>query len=535
MTDTGGRRAAVWLVAVAAVAALALAGGSVTRSDARPLAGASSHATAPLLRIGMPGPLSTLDFGRGFAGSTIWVAQLGLEPLVRIGPDGTVKPWLAKTVTRPNPFTYVYTLRKGIKFWDGSELTAVDAANAINYYRYPALPIATQFTSVRNATAVGRYTVVVTLKKRDENWKYVPAVYAPIFQKKFADAHPETMGRPGVLTMGTGPWKYDSFDPTTGVELSANPKYWRGAVPIQHISIKLINDETARALALRSGQIDLSFDVSNAKAFEAASGANVQGVPGCFQTFFGMNVKKAPWNDVHVRRAVAYAINRADVVAAVGHVTANTTLIPTVQLRTIASKGQVDNLLKSLPSYSFNLTKAKAELAKSEYPQGFTQTLPSPQSGTLPVVTQVIAANLDKIGIKLQLKSISATQWLADIFGPRDAMGIEPISSGCNSPDPSFYMFRYVDSKNAKEGRLNVANYTPPKIDTLVAQGLGSTNPAKRFSAYGEILKSLATDVPYVPLFVSQAAYAMSSNFTWQNFHAFERVSGPWALDIKQK
>jgi peptide/nickel transport system substrate-binding protein len=309
-------------------------------------------------------------------------------------------------------------------------------------------------------------------------------------------------------------------------------------VRIQHISIKIIPDVTTNeALALRAGEVDLALDLAsaNVSAFESTSGVKVSAAPACLQTFFGMNVTRPPWNNVHVRRAVAYAVNRADVIAAVGHVFPNTTLIPSIQLRTLGSQSAVNTLLKSLPNYPFNLTKAKQELAQSPYPQGFTATLPAPQFGVLPNIAQVIAGDLAKVGINLELKSISSTAWLADIFGDHNDIGMEIIQSGCNSPDPSFYMSRYVGSKRALTGGLNFTQYTPSEMDDLVVKGLSTADRAKRLAVYGDILKRLATDVPYMPLFVSPASYALSSKFTWNGFHAFERQSGPWALDITQK
>src|SRR5262249_3541522 len=139
---------------------------------------------------------------------------------------------------------------------------------------------------------------------------------------------------PGTLVMGTGPYRIDSFDPGTGAELSAFNGYWGGRPKIGHISIKLLSDETAGALALRGGGIDMLPNVGDAPAFKAASGgAQIISKPGCQEGFFSMNTSVAPWNDIHVRRAVAYALNRAVFVANVGgFATAITPLIPPIHL-----------------------------------------------------------------------------------------------------------------------------------------------------------------------------------------------------------
>src|SRR5262249_11332070 len=161
------------------------------------------------------------------------------------------------------------------------------------------------------------------------------------------------------LIMGTGPWKIDSYDPTTGGELSANPRWWGGKVPIQHISVKFFSDETSMALAFRAGDIDVCFP-RDGRAFASTSGAKITAsVPQDAEGYFTMNTRIAPWSDVHVRRAVAYAINRADFVKAYGGFsTPVTTFIPPAGLLQIGTKSQVDRLVKSLPQYPYSLAKA---------------------------------------------------------------------------------------------------------------------------------------------------------------------------------
>ena len=81
----------------------------------------------------------------------------------------------------------------------------------------------------------------------------MPGSYnAEIFEAKFAEDHKGTFGKPGTLVMGTGPWIVDSLDPTTGAEFSANPHWWGGKVPIQHISYKIFATETSLASAMRA-------------------------------------------------------------------------------------------------------------------------------------------------------------------------------------------------------------------------------------------------------------------------------------------
>src|SRR5262249_13888311 len=142
--------------------------------------------------------------------------------------------------------------------------------------------------------------------------------------------------------------------------------------------------------AFRAGQIDVAFP-GDSRGFAATSGAKIISVPATRQGMFTMNTKAAPWNDVHVRRAVAYALNRDDIIeAAGGGAVPDYTIIPPSQLMTLASKAQVAKLVNSLPTYRFDLAKAKAELAKSAYPNGFSARLDTLGFGAFIPTAQVI-------------------------------------------------------------------------------------------------------------------------------------------------
>jgi peptide/nickel transport system substrate-binding protein len=517
------RRLILALVCAATIAAA----GSVVSSSAAP------SQTVPLLRVGLAAKFSILDLSRN--DSSVWGTSALLEQLVQIGPDGKLKPWLAERVTQPGAGVYVYHLRKGVKFWNGSELTSADVANALNYNRYPGSLGAYLFPAVKDIRARDRYTVVVTLKYADASFKWVPAQYpGEIFQKAFADEHKGTLGQPGVLTIGTGPYKIASFDPTRGLELTANDNYWGGKPQIRRISIKFFADENSMALAFRAGEIDVAPQINSPGAFASTSGAKLVSVPSCQTAFFSMNTRVAPFNDIHVRRAVAYALNRADLIKAKGgYSTPNYTLITRSQLESISSKAQVDALLKSLPLYQYNLAKARQEMAQSKYPNGFSTTLLEPDFGGLVNISQVVSAQLAKIGIKAEVKATQTGPWVTQLTGPKDKVGPVLTSSGCNSPDPSFYTY-VLGAKNLRQGGFNIANYAPASLENLITGGVATASPKKRFAIYSQMLKRLATDVPYVPLWVQHGNAAVSSKFTWPTFNAtwYNRV---WPLEIKPR
>jgi peptide/nickel transport system substrate-binding protein len=519
---------------VALTAALAV--GSVSRSSAAPLSGARADQTIPLLRYGTVGFFASLDPARSTGGNTGLL--FGTETLMRFDKGGKVVPNLAASVKQLNPTRYRYTLRRGVKFWDGTEMTAEDVAGALNYQRCLTCVGSRYFTTVRDVRATGRYAVDILLKRRDATFPATMAWAGSVFKKKFQEEHLDTFGRPGTppVIMGTGPWIINSYDTTRGAEVSANPNYWGGKPKIDRISIKFFRDETSMALAFRAGEIDLAFP-GDARAWQATTGTKIAASAyGQWINWFSMNVKKAPWNDIHVRRAVAYALNRTDMIRALGgYATPVTTLVPPAALRQLGSQAEVNKLVKSLPQYPFDLAKAKEEMAKSAYPNGFTTTTKTFAAFGLPEVHQVIRDQLKQIGIDWRFELVPTLQWVAYINGPRDQIDSMEAYSNSPSPEPGFIPSFLLGSKNAVTGKANRANYTPLDVDGMIADGVKTADPAKRLEAYRKLLRRLAVDLPYIPTYVLPTHIAVSDRFAYQGTPfslAFYGIITTWPQEL---
>jgi peptide/nickel transport system substrate-binding protein len=516
------------LAAVLAAAFALLAAGC---SSSAPTSDTTAAATIPLLRIGLASSFPNLDLAKTINANSVDV--LTLDTLMKFGPQGQVEPNLATSVTRPNSVTYVYHLRHGVTFWNGDPLTAADVAYSMNHERAPGSQVGFTYASVRSITATDPSTVTVTLTHPDATWQYTAAEYnSAIFEKKFAQAHPGTFGGSQTLIMGSGPWEVKSFDPTKGAALTANPHWWGGRVPIAQISVTFFANATSEALAYRAGNIDLAPDINQPQTFAATSGAKLTSVPSCSNTWFAMNTQVAPWNDIHVRRAVAYSLNRTDIIAAGGgYATPIYTLIPPELLRSVASQAQITALLNSLPLYPFNLAKAKQEMAASAYPHGFTAPISEYNWGDAVNISQVITAELQKIGIKLQVKFLPVVQWQTLETGPDAKRSTVYAGGGCFNPDPSAYS-DFLGSQNLKPGLWNIADYAPASVDRLLAAGVATSDAAKRFAIYARLIAQLQADVPYVGLSVSDVSIALSPKFAYSGFNEWSGV-GPYALNIK--
>jgi peptide/nickel transport system substrate-binding protein len=457
---------------------------------------------------------------------------LFMEHLLQLGPGNTLEPELATSVTQPNSVTYVYHLRHGVTFWDGSPMTSADVVYSLDYQSKPGVPTSVYFANVKSIAADGPNTVVITLKQPDAGWKYSLSYEGVIFEKAFALAHPGTMGNPGVLIEATGPWEIKSLDPTRGMELTANPHWWDGKVPVSDISVKFFSTETSMALAMRSGEIDVAFP-QDGESFASVSGTKLTSFTAPGVNFFAMDASVGPWADVHVRRAVAYALNRTDLIAANGGpVTARPTsqIIQPAQLLTVGTPSQVNALLNSLPQYPYDLAKARQEMAQSAYPHGFTAVTEVGPITNYPTVVQAIAAELHPIGITLKIQQVSTTKYLADYSASSGPPGGDMYGGlGAVSPDPSILPSYMVGTA----ATYNVARYMPAWSNSLLASGLATSDPAQRLALYGQLLKQVGADVPYVPLFSGYSFVALSSKYALPPFPDYAAFFS-WALNLKR-
>ena len=205
-----------------------------------------------------------------------------------------------------------------------------------------------------------------------------------------------------------------------------------------------------------------------------------------------MNTKIKPWSDVHVRRAVAYALNRSAIIVANGGAGSSApadTVVPPSDLRTRSARGLTSARCSSQsPQYPFSLAKAKQEMAESAYPKGFTATTDTTNFGSLINVNQVIVAELQKIGITLHINVKPVADWVTEIYGRKTFGDMYSTIPHLEHRSERTHLLIFSGASTCSSGGLNCADYTPKSVDELLGRGLSTSNPAKRLTIYGELL-----------------------------------------------
>ncbi len=481
-------------------------------------------------------PVRGLEYTHSADSGSATVISLGCETLVRYDELGRLQPALASEFDQPDPLTYTYTIRDDVTFWDGTTLTPEDVVFSLEQAgsEDAGSQIASFYANVESITASGN-VVTVKMSKADPYFRYTPAV-TYILQKKYWQANLKDIGTPQKLTMCTGPFEFTSFRGDETIELEAFDDYWGGRPHVRAITLKVIVNESTRLLAMRQGEIDGSFRLSQdvIDQWKELDSAEVHLAPELRTAYMSFDTAIEPWTDIHVRRAIAHATDKEGMVNAIlrGYGQPAPTMPPPEQWGDVLPQEEVAEFYDELPKYEFDLDKARDELEQSAFPDGFKTTVPYPDSEqTLGKALLALSESLKEIGIELTPKEVSTDAWFATIYDHPSPMGPQVISWGVDYPDPADALHFVYDSKGATANAFNTANYKSEEMDGHLAEQEQTADQAERAEAIKQALVLAAEDLPYLPLWYQDVAMAVSTDYDYEGFGTWY-LDTPWALEI---
>jgi peptide/nickel transport system substrate-binding protein len=463
-------------------------GGSSTQnpapSGAASAAGSSSGAAAP---AGKPVRGGKLVLGVdsepvGFDPATDVVPSPGsasitdavFDTLTAPTKDGSYQPYLAKSIT-PNADSTVWTigLRPDLKFADG---TPIDAAAVKANLERQKLHGFQGFPDMKSATVVDPLTVKVTM---NDAWGSFPAalasqrgwIYSPTAVEKLGkgfSAHP----------VGSGPFEVEKWTRGSSILLKRNPNYWRKGLPyLDQVEFRIIPDDSARLDALKSGDLDSAQIASKDISTLSTGDFHVQQATAYVDLLY-LNTTKPPLDNVNVRRALAYALNRKAIIntawAGVGPVADG----PGPPSNPFAAK-------VNFPSDD----QAKAKQLVAGFGKPVDVTLSSQNDPTSQLFAQSVQSMWKSAGINAKLASPSEAGAHADqvIGGKYQAatFGFPPFL------DPDSWWSQIIASK----GAINVMHYKDPIIDAALAKAHSLSDTNARKAQYAIIERRMADQV----------------------------------------
>lgn len=378
-----------------------------------------------------------------------------LEGLTKINVDGTVTPLLADSWSvTPDGKTYTFKLKKGIKFQDGEPLDA--AAVKFSFERAKAEGSTNKakkavFDNISSIATPDAETVILVLNNADATLPF------RLGENTAVILSPKSAATTASKPVGTGPYTFDSWQKGSAVTLVKWPGYRNpGAIKINKVTFRFINDPAAQVAALLAGDVD-GFPRFNAnpKQFQADKRFTVEFGDTAGKGIMTINNKRKPLDDIRVRRALSHAVDRKAFIDGVLDGLGK----PIGSHFAPTDAGYVD-LTKVYP---YDPEKARALLKEAGVPTplNLTLTLPPPQYARKG--GEVIAAQLAKVGVVVKIENVEWAQWLAGTFKGNFDLTIinhvEPLDY-MQYTNPDYYWgydskaFRDLAAKHAAAGSV---------------------------------------------------------------------------------
>lgn len=507
---------------------LLAAGGALAAGGLLAGCGRASGGTLGALSVSVPLLPDRLHTTRA-VGPILGVVLLGLEPLLLLGPDGAVEPNLALSHEQPKPTRHVFRLRTGVRFWDGSPLTAEDvvASFTAHFAKGTDSAAGSYWAAVADVRAERPDVVVVDLDRPQTDFVYTVA-RTGVFSAAYARRHGARLGTPGVLNMGTGPYRFETMTPFSRVLMSRNDRYWGGAPRVGRIDAQVL-DKNGLLLGVQAGEVDVVFNVPNTHlaSFSDLRDVKLTRVVDAAVYKFNFGVDKAPWNDPHLRRAFAHTVDRSAIARSVLHgAAAAPAPAPPANfagaMPDAAVKAAYAELDRLLPAY--DLARAKQEIAASTRPDGLDVTvLVMPSDPSLSSITQTVAQSAAKIGIRIRPREADEGTYNNAVYLKHATEGLSIDNFGAGSPDVLNVPDLVLHSRNSRpDGFTNVADYRDAGTDALLdkAAKLKNGDPARARIAL-EALTRTARDLPYLPVAYPNLYLALKDGYTFTGFNAF--------------
>jgi peptide/nickel transport system substrate-binding protein len=445
----------------------------------------------------------TLDPAPAQDNEAIWTILNLYDCLYTVTPDGHGSmPWLAVGhEISSDQLTWTFHVRPGVKFSDGKPLTAADvkftlerSAKNVNGYI---------LASVSGIDAPDAATVVIHTK---HPWGPLPgdlSLYSTAILPK--DLNGMSAAEFFTHPVGTGPFVLDSWTKGQQLKVSRNPHYWRKGRPLlDSITFTTVPDDNTRVLQLRGGQADIvefpPFAVIS--SLQATPGIKVNLFPSTWVSYIGMNEKKPQFADVHVRRAISYAINRDAIIKSVlfGHAQPAASFF---------SPGWAFYNPKT-PKLWFDPATAKQELSKSKFPKGFSATYAVVAGDTInSAIAQIVQANLKAIGINLSIQSYDQSAFSA--LTSKAQYDLAPNYYTLDIGDPDENTPWAIDSVYGGSWSLDTW-YNNPEVLNLTYQSERTIDPTKRAAIYAKIQEIVAMDCPFAELYYQPYPYAQKTS-----------------------
>ncbi len=437
-------------------------------------------------------------------------------------PDlATEVPLLANGGISRDGKTLIYHLRHGVTWQDGVPLTSDDVAFTYRLYINPKVNsfYASYYKHIASITTPDKSTVVIHLKS-----PYAPAVIQ-LFERgtggfvvpkhileKSTDINTDPFGKHPV---GTGPFRLDRWDHGSLIVLKPNPRYFGGAPKLREIDVHIVVNPNTQMAMVGSHELDVAEYLTPAQysQLKTIPGIHAILVPTLLERFITFNLKREPFNDPHLRRALALALDRDRIVgtAYLGTATIAQTLIPPTNWAYDPTGAPAHDmaLAKKLLDQAGWVVGPDGMRAKSGRPLSFS-LLNQTEQNTLSAMAQEIQRAWRDIGVAVDIKTVPRNI----MYGPEGVANNGKFDTIVDDwgadPDPDRSIL--TDTKNFSPHGWNDAFYSNPDVDRWSVQAISTFDRPTRKRLYSLIQRQMNRDLPFIPLAWDGRIYAVNTD-----------------------
>lgn len=456
--------------------------------------------------IGIPQDIEeTLDPHNMLAAGTKEIFFNVFEGLVKPDNDGNIVPALASDIqVSEDKLTYTFTLREGVKFHDGTNLTAEDVVYSVNKFAdiEGGNPKVAAFLNVKEVKKTSDMSVDIVLQSEDPDFlNSLASIEAAII--------PAGNSNPSGSAIGTGPYKFVSRLPLESVIFQKNADYWGECGNIEKVTFKICANSDTVPMELNSGTVDMFARLTDAQIREISSSdvEVLEGTMNLVQALY-LNNDYEPLSNPKVRQALCYAVDRNEVLKFVSD--GKGAIIGSAMYP--AYKKYYDEQLND--NYSPNADKARELLKEAGYENGFELAITVPSNYSQHMDTAlVVSEQLKAVGIDVTINPVDWDTWLEETYVGRNyqatVIGVDAAQLTAGA-----LLSRYVsDADN------NFVNFKSQAYDTAYENAQKSSNDDERTKYYKECASILSNEAASVyiqdlPMFV-----AINTKYTGYEFY----------------
>ncbi|MWB79315.1 ABC transporter substrate-binding protein [Pseudooceanicola sp. 216_PA32_1] len=486
---------------------------------------AAGAASAQTLTMGVRGGPESLDPHFSALGSHAEAAKHIFDTLVWSGDDLQIEPGLAVSWEPVDEDTWEFKLREGVKFHDGSDFDAEDVKFSIE--RIPVVSGPTTTTIyVRRVKEVEIVDPLTMLIHTDGPAATLPYDFVRLFivsSEAAADySTPETAAEgfnSGMATIGTGPYKFVSWEPKGDLVLERFDDYWRGAGAWEKVIRKEMPNDSSRLAALKAGQVDVINYVSSVDYLALERDSSVDTIKGdsvyimnlqldqredtpLVRAKDGSKLDANPFRDIKVREAIDAAIDRDTMVEIVLEGLGK----PANQMMPVGFFGSNADI----PMPEYNPAKAKDLLTEAGYPDGFEVDLYC-TSDRLPgdgAICQGLGQMFSQIGITTNVNAVSKTVY----FPAQSRLEYSMFMNGWGTltGEASYTLggLAHSNDPDVKLGAFNRIEYKNEDVDRLLEEGATMLDADQRRATYEEAMAKVMADKAYISVVQLQTVWA---------------------------